>query len=181
MINRAPSLPACFFLLPCSYVCEGSLHNVRKAIARGRPYFYRLLAARREVGKACAGLPHWKRTTVLSCFFAACYLHRHGLYGGLANMVAKLRKFGLRGILFAALAEIHKLSMQRSDESQNFLLCFDKNAYVGKGLLSFVHCLKSAACNVEIFVEQNVFLTKVLRHCEKWAFVARLPEAATHL
>lgn len=78
MNTRAPSPLACLFLLPCAYVCEGSFRNVRKTLARGWPYFYELLADRHRIGKACADLPHWEAVTILSFFFGASYLQRHG-------------------------------------------------------------------------------------------------------
>ena len=168
MNTRAPSPLACLFLLPCAYVCEGSFRNVRKTLARGWPYFYELLADRHRIGKACADLPHWEAVTILSFFFGASYLQRHGgLYYGLVNVVAKLRKFGLRGMLFASLAEIHKLAIQRKDNSQNFLLCFDKNARAGKGLLTFLHCLKTASYNVEAFTEQDDLFAKNIASLRK--------------
>jgi hypothetical protein len=87
--------------------------------------FYELLADRHRIGKACADLPNWEAVTILSFLIGASYLQRHGgLYNGLVNVVAKLRTIGLRGLLYASLADIHKLAIQRRDNSRKYLLCF---------------------------------------------------------
>lgn len=170
MNSHAPSLLVCLFLLPCSYVCEGSVSSVRKALARGGSYFCELLADRHKIGKACADLPHWKSCTVSFFFFAASYIQRHGgIYRGLVNMAVKLHKFGLRNILFAILSEIHNLSIQRADGMSKFLLCFDKNVYVGKGLLSFLHCMKIVLYGVEVFVEHSGFFINNIRQLRRFS------------
>lgn len=165
MNNRAPSILVSLFLLPSSYICEGSVSNAIKALSRGRDYFYELLIDRHKIAEACAEIPYWKKTTVLFFFLAATYIQKYGgICPTLVNMLDKFRKLGLKNFIFTILSIIDALSSQGMDGKQKFLFLYDKSTCVDKELISFFHYLKIASYNIDIFAEKcGLFINDIVQ------------------
>lgn len=152
---------ACLFLLPVAYVYAGSCRALWKEMASGPSFFHEVLAGRRRVGTICAALPGWKAALILFFFFTASYLHKHGgLYYGSTNCFMKMRKLGLRGILFSARAEMHNIIIKQDDSQQRVLLYVDSGAHETGFLISFLQCLKTSSYTIDFFAEQNSFFVK---------------------
>ena len=100
--------------------------------------FYELLADRHRIGKACADSRTGRPSPYCRSFFGASIFRDHG--GALLRPCQRgcqASEIRLEGMLFASLAEIHKLAIQRKDNSRNFCSVLTKTHARAKGCLLF--------------------------------------------